>query len=119
MRDAPEARAISAVGRSSSHSWEEHYEKVSGARSGSRRRCFHSSGRACRRLGSAALRAATEELVAKHGVHQTVINNWKRQALEGMAGIFSGKAEVYAAEKDGENEKLHRGSGNSWLSAIF
>ncbi|MGR3465372.1 transposase, partial [Limimaricola sp.] len=34
--------------------------------------------------------ATVAELVAKHGVHQTVINTWKRQALEGMAGIFSG-----------------------------
>lgn len=47
------------------------------------------------------------ELVAKHGVHQTLINTWKRQALEGMSGIFSGKAEAKAAEKDGEIEKLH------------
>lgn len=42
------------------------------------------------------------ELVAKHGVHQTLINSWKRQALEGMSGIFSGKAEAKAAEKEGE-----------------
>ncbi len=24
------------------------------------------------------------ELFAKHGVHQTLINTWKRQAVEGM-----------------------------------
>ncbi|WP_435594223.1 transposase, partial [Rhodovulum tesquicola] len=35
--------------------------------------------------------ATIAELVAKHGVHQTVIHSWKRQALEGMAAIFSGK----------------------------
>ena len=35
--------------------------------------------------------ATVAELVAKHGVHQTVINTWKRQAIEGMAGVFSGK----------------------------
>ena len=46
------------------------------------------------------------ELVAKHGVHQTVIHSWKRQALEGMAAIFSGKVEAKAAEKEGEIEKL-------------
>lgn len=38
---------------------------------------------------------------------ETLINSWKRQALEGMSGIFSGKAEAKAAEKDGEIEKLH------------
>ncbi|WP_407920728.1 IS3 family transposase [Frigidibacter oleivorans] len=47
------------------------------------------------------------ELVAKHGVHQTLISTWKRQALEGMSGIFSGKAEAKSAEKEGEIEKLH------------
>ena len=26
--------------------------------------------------------------VAKHGVHQTLINAWKKQAIEGMAGVF-------------------------------
>ena len=25
------------------------------------------------------------QLVSKHGVHQTLINGWKKQALEGMA----------------------------------
>mgnify|MGYP000949122132 CR=1 FL=1 len=31
------------------------------------------------------------ELTLKHGVHQTMIAQWKRQAIEGMAGTFSGK----------------------------
>ena len=37
--------------------------------------------------------ATIAELVSKHGVHQTLINAWKRQAIEGMAGVFSGKAD--------------------------
>lgn len=51
--------------------------------------------------------ATVAELVAKPGVHQTVINTWKRQAPKGMAGIFSGKAEANAAVKDNQIEKLH------------
>lgn len=47
------------------------------------------------------------ELVAKLGGQQTLINTWKRQALEGMCGILSGKAEAKAAEKEGEIENLH------------
>ncbi|WP_242621979.1 transposase, partial [Komagataeibacter xylinus] len=31
------------------------------------------------------------ELASKHGVHQTMIAQWKRQAIEGMAATFSGK----------------------------
>lgn len=30
------------------------------------------------------------ELASKHGVHQTMIAQWKRQAIEGMAAAFSG-----------------------------
>ena len=51
--------------------------------------------------------ATVAELVSKHGVHQTLINTWKRQAIEGMAGVFSNKAEGAAAEREGELEKLH------------
>lgn len=29
------------------------------------------------------------QLIAKHGVHQTLINAWKKQAMEGMAGVCS------------------------------
>ena len=29
------------------------------------------------------------ELAAKHGVHQTVIAGWKRQAIDGMTATFS------------------------------
>ena len=47
------------------------------------------------------------QLVAKHGVHQTVINAWKKQAIKGMAGVFSGKAEASETAHEGEVEKLH------------
>lgn len=40
-------------------------------------------------------------------MRQTVISTWKRKVIEGMAGAFSGEAEVQAAEKEGEIEKLH------------
>jgi transposase InsO family protein len=33
------------------------------------------------------------QLAARHGIHQTMINAWKKQAIEGMAGVFSGKAD--------------------------
>lgn len=59
------------------------------------------------------------ELVAKHGVHQTLINSRKRQALEGMSGIFSGKAEAKAAGKEGEIEKLHAKIGQLVVERDF
>jgi transposase len=52
--------------------------------------------------------ARIAELVIKYGMRQTMISTWKRQVIEGMAGAFSGKAEVQkAAEKEGKIKKLH------------
>jgi transposase len=47
------------------------------------------------------------QLVTKHGVHQTLINAWKKQAIDGMIGVFSGKAEAVEATHESEVEKLH------------
>ena len=33
----------------------------------------------------------TSQLATKHGVHQTMINDWKRMAIAGLASIFDGK----------------------------
>ena len=55
--------------------------------------------------------ATVAELVSRHGVHETLINTWKRQAIEGMVGVFSNKAEAAAAEREGELEKLHANIG--------
>lgn len=41
------------------------------------------------------------QLAAKHGIHQTMINAWKKQAIEGMSGVFSGKAEAVEAAREG------------------
>lgn len=45
--------------------------------------------------------------VARPGVHQTLINAWKKPAMEGLAGVFSGKAEAAETSQQGEVEKLH------------
>jgi transposase len=47
------------------------------------------------------------ELAAKHGVHHTMIAAWKRQAIDGMAGTFSGAGDAARAVSDNEVEKLH------------
>lgn len=63
--------------------------------------------------------ATITELTARHGVHQTVINTWKRQALDGMAGIFSSRAAAKAAGKDGEIGKLHAKIGQLVVERDF
>ncbi len=49
----------------------------------------------------------TAQLATKHGVHQTMISKWKRQAVDGLSSVFSGKAEAKEVARDGEVEKLH------------
>jgi len=59
------------------------------------------------------------QLVTKHGVHQTLISAWKRQAVDGMAGVFSAKAEVAEAVREGEFEKLHAKIGQLVVERDF
>ena len=59
------------------------------------------------------------QLVTKHGVHQTLINAWKRQAVEGMATVFSGQAEAAGATRGAEVEKLHAKIGQLVVERDF
>lgn len=59
------------------------------------------------------------ELGARHGVHQTLVDSWKRQALEGMSGIFPGKAAAKAAGTQGKIEKLHARIGQLLVERDF
>jgi len=59
------------------------------------------------------------ELAAKHGVHQTMIAGWKRQAIEGMAASFSGKPEAVAACSPAEVEPLHAKIGQLVVERDF
>jgi transposase len=59
------------------------------------------------------------ELAAKHGVHQTMIAAWKRQAVEGMAATFSGKSELAKAASEAELEKLHAKIGQLVVERDF
>ena len=33
----------------------------------------------------------TAELASKHGIHQTMVSEWKRQAMEELAKVFADK----------------------------
>jgi transposase len=59
------------------------------------------------------------ELAAKHGIHHTLIATWKRQAIEGMASTFSGKAEAVAVTSEAELEKLHAKIGQLVVERDF
>ena len=59
------------------------------------------------------------ELAAKHGIHQTMIATWKRQAIEGMAVTFSGKSEAAQAASEADIAKLHAKIGQLVVERDF
>jgi transposase len=59
------------------------------------------------------------QLFAKHGVYQTLIHGWKKQALGGMAGVFSAKADAPARVATAGIDKLHAKIGELVVERDF
>ena len=60
------------------------------------------------------------ELSSKHGIHQTMVGEWKRQAMEGMVAGFSGRsAEDSSKAAEAELEKLHAKIGQLLVERDF
>ena len=59
------------------------------------------------------------ELAAKHGIHHTMIAAWKRQAVEGMAGTFSGQVMRPGRPARPKSRSFTRRSVSWSWSAIF
>ncbi len=59
------------------------------------------------------------QLATKHGVDQTMIAAWRKQAIEGFSGVFSEKAEAIEGAREGEIDKLHAKIGQLVWSGIF
>jgi transposase len=58
------------------------------------------------------------QLCAKHGVHQTMVNSWKRQAIDNLSTVFEQKADV-GKNRDAEVEKLHAKIGQLVVERDF
>jgi len=61
----------------------------------------------------------TSQLATKHGVHQTLIGDWKRQAMEGLVTVFSGKADAKEGMRKEDVEKLHAKIGQLVVEQDF
>lgn len=63
----------------------------------------------------------TAQLATKHGVHQTMVGEWKCQAVEGLAGVFSDKsaAQETANVSEADVEKLHAKIGQLLMERDF
>ena len=64
------------------------------------------------------------ELSAKHGVHPSMIAQWKRKAKEGMPELFAKKGERKEAASEAELKELHAKIGqltveNDFLAKAF
>ena len=73
------------------------------------------------RVALEALRGelTVSQLATKHGVHQTLIGDWKRQAMEGLATVFSGKADAKEGMREEDVEKLHAKIGQLVVERDF
>jgi transposase len=61
------------------------------------------------------------QLAAKHGIHQTMVGDWKRQAMEGLTAMFAGKSSAQESAKvsEAEVEKLHAKIGQLLVERDF
>ena len=59
------------------------------------------------------------ELGAKHGIHPTVIGGWKRQATEGLAGVFDAGEPAVKTVSEADVEKLHAKIGQLLVERDF
>ena len=73
------------------------------------------------KVGLEALRGelTATQLATKHAVHQTMVNEWKRQAQDGLASLFSGRAEAKDAAREGEMDRLHAKIGQLVVERDF
>jgi transposase len=63
----------------------------------------------------------TAQLASKHGIHQTMVGEWKKQAMEGLASVFSDRSAAQEATKssEAEVEKLHAKIGQLVVESDF
>ena len=63
----------------------------------------------------------TAQLASKHGIHQTMLGDWKSQAVEGLAAVFSDRsaAQETAKSSEAEVEKLHAKIGQLLVERDF
>jgi transposase len=59
------------------------------------------------------------QIAAKYGVHQTQINTWKKQAMQGITGVFSGKVVSCEQQHEKQVKELHAKIGQLLVENDF
>jgi transposase len=72
-------------------------------------------------LGALRGELTTAQLATKHGIHQTMVGEWKKQAMEGLTAVFSDRSEGQETAKssEAEVEKLHAKIGQLLVERDF
>src|SRR6478672_8608230 len=63
----------------------------------------------------------TAQLATKHGIHPTMVGDWKRQAIEGLTAMFADRsaAQETASRPRPKLKSCTRRSANCWWNGIF
>ena len=63
----------------------------------------------------------TAQLATKHGIHPTMVGEWKRQAMEGLTTVFADRsaAQEMAKSSEAEIETLHAKIGQLVVERDF
>jgi len=63
--------------------------------------------------------ATISELASRFGIHPTMVAQWKRQAVQGMADVFSDKAGHHEADQEARVKELHAKIGQLTVERDF
>ena len=62
----------------------------------------------------------TAQLATKHGIHQTMVGEWKKQAMDGLTAVFADRSAAETAKSsEAEVEKLHAKIGQLVVERDF
>ena len=63
----------------------------------------------------------TTQLATKHGIHPTMVGEWKKQAMDGLTAVFAdgSAAQETAKSSEAEVEKLHAKIGQLVVERDF
>jgi len=84
-----------------------------------RRRRFSAEFKA--RVALEALRGdkTIQQIASKHKVHSNQVSTWKRQAIEGLGQVFSGKNDKARKNQEAEIHELHAKIGQLTVERDF